>query len=492
LATAQINKRVKEISVKKIVGASFTHIFSQILLETIIVSLCAVLIALGLSQFFLPYLSTLIEMPLVINLYELSIWQGLGAVMLLSILISGIYPAILLANFKPMKLMKGMSFSQQNISLRKVLVVSQFAVAIIALISTLVIYQQLRFIQKKDLGYDRSMVLAINPSLFTGNWEKNFERFALYESSLRNIPELESMALTSNALVKIQSSSNGTFTWEGKDPEFKATVSKLSADEHLQEVFNLKMVAGNWFEKDKSHKDQIIINEAVIRDIGIPEPIIGRQITFQGQEKKIIGVVKDFHFKNLKEKIKPLMISYKGWGASTILARVNEKNIPAALSKTQDAFVKLFPDIPYSYSFMDETFETMHKEESKTTLLFQIFTSLLIFISCLGLFGLATFAVERRTKEIGIRKVLGANVRLIVQLLSKDFIKLVVFALIIAIPISWKIMQTWLANYAYRIEIEWWMFALAGILAIGLAFFTVSFQSIRAALINPVESLRSE
>ncbi|MEL7122471.1 MAG: FtsX-like permease family protein, partial [Bacteroidota bacterium] len=285
----------------------------------------------------------------------------------------------------------------------------------------------------------------------------------------------------------------GSFSWDGMDAKLDALVSTFSADEDLLTVFDLEMVEGRWFKEGLGiDSNNIIINQAIVKKYNIPPPIIGKKIKFQGREGQIIGIAKDFNYKDMHEKIGPLVISYNDIYENVFLAKVNANNINTAIKKTKEIFKTTVPNIPFEYSFMDKSFEQMHIQEAKTNVLFQLFAGLLIFISCLGLFGLATFSVERRTKEIGIRKVLGASAQLIVGLLSKDFLKLVLIALIVAIPIAWYLMDLWLQDFAYHIDIKWWIFILAGTLAVFIAFLTVSFQSLKAAMSNPVSALRNE
>ena len=495
LSTALINKRVKEIGVKKIVGASFGHIFWQVMIETLLLSSIAMVFALGLAQYGLPFLQEITGIALQIDISSYHIWYLLGGLIGLNVLVAGIYPATLFAGFKPIQLVRGKLLNQQGITLRKGLVVSQFIIAIIMLMSTVVAFQQLQFIQQKNVGYDRSYVLEISPQLFNGNYSENLKNFARFKQGLEGIAEFEAVAITNNSLVNIRSGNAGNFKWKGKAEDNRAAVSVLTADEDLLSVFDLTISDGRWFDKKITNdKNNYLINETAAQKLNIPEPIVGAAVNFKNQEGRIIGVVKDFHYRSLHKKIAPLLITYNGqnYSTGTILARVNGKTGTMALQKAAKEFAIHLPHIPFAYTFLDDSFEKMHESEAKMTLLFQIFACLLIFISCLGLFGLATFAIERRTKEIGIRKILGANTRLIVQLLSKDFLKLVLIALLIAIPIAWTMMQNWLENYAYRIEVNWWILAIVGGLIIGLAFLTVSIQSIRAALENPVKALKTE
>jgi len=492
LSTALIGKRVQEIGVKKIVGASFSHIFIQIIAETLLISMIAFVIAIGVAYICLPLLGSYLEIPLQLAFNKAQIWLVLFGLIIINILLSGIYPATLFAGFKPARLLKGIKTDREGISLRKILVITQFSITIVVLISTIVIHQQLQFIQNKDIGYDRSNVIEISPKLHQGNRANNFQRFALFEEELRKIPEFESIATTGNSIVNIRNANSGNFKWEGQNPDSEASVFVLSANEDLTTIFDLEMADGRWFLPERSEDvKNIIINEAAVRNFNIPKPVVGQKITFNG-EGQIIGVVKDFNFQSPREQIQPLLINHNEGQSSILMARLNSSNTQTALAKAEQKFKEIFPELPFEYAFLDHTYQELHENEAKTSTLFKVFALLLIFISCLGLFGLATFNVERRTKEIGIRKVLGASVTGIMQLLSKDFLKLVFIALIIASPIAWYIMKHWLQDYAYHTDLQWWIFAAAGILTIGVALLTISSQSWRAALTDPTKSLRSE
>jgi len=494
LSTALINKRVKEIGVKKIIGASFKHIFSQVMIETFLISGLAIILAYGLAQFGLPFLQEITGLPIQIDLRGYHIWALLGGMLFLNVLVAGIYPAVLFAGFKPIRLISGKLLDQRGISLRKGLVVTQFVVAIAMMICTVIIYQQLNYIQEKNVGYDRSYVVDISPRLFGGDWRANYKKFGLFKDALTTVPEFEAITATDASLINIGNSGSGNLKWEGYIDEDELPLFRLSADESLLKVFSLEMQEGRWFQETlEMDKKNFILNETAAQMLNIPKPIVGAKVTHGGDEQgTIIGIVKDFHFKSMHQEIAPLLIEHNDEYSGTILAKVNGRTGQQALKKAETTFATFFPNIPFEYTFLDDAFEKLHESEAKMTLLFQIFAFLLLIISCLGLFGLATFAVERRTKEIGIRKVLGASTEIIVQLLARDFIKLVLVAVLIAIPLSWTAMQRWLENYAYRVEMQWWMFALAGVLTLVLAFMTVSIQSVKAALENPANVLKND
>ncbi len=494
LSTAMLSKKVKEIAIKKVVGADFRHIFTQALLETGVVVMLAFIIAIGLVASALPKLSLFIGYELPLKLEDPYILLVLGSVFVLGLLVAGIYPAVLFAGFKPIGLIQNESIRENRDWLRKSLVIAQFVAVFVVMISTGVIYQQLQYIQKKDVGYDRSHVINLQPNLFrVDSIARNLERFALYSEALRTIPEIESVALAENAISNITNRNRGSFSWDGKPADMSVIVHQITANEDLISVFDLEMTAGRWFSGDLE-TDQInyIINETAAKNFNIPEPVVGRKATFHNGPGQIIGVVKDFHFASMRESIEPLVISHNSNRGRSILARVNGENATVALKKAEEIFNSFLPGIPFQYHFLDESFQKMHENEAKMSLLFLVFAGLLVFISCLGLLGLAIFAAENRVKEIGIRKVLGASVGSIIGLLSKDFLKLVFIAFVFAAPITWYAMQQWLKNFAYRIELPWWIFVLAGIIVTGITIIVIGFQSVKAALANPVDSLKTE
>ncbi len=494
LSTALISKRVKEIGVKKVVGASFQSLFYQMLTETVLLSTMAFVAALGLVQLMLPSLRMFVDIPLALDFTKPTIWLVLIGVMVLSIAIAGVYPALMTANFKPIQLIRGNEKAQKGVTLRKVLVVTQFTSVIIVLISTFVIYQQLQYIQYKDVGYDRSQVMLIRPNLFrVGDGRQNFENYIVFKEELSKLPQFESVAMTDNPISNINNRNSGGFQWEGQAADQSVNVAQFRANEDLQELFGLEMIEGRWFNPElQTDRNNVILNETAIRQFGIKEPAIGTKTTFQQREGTIIGVVKDFNFSSLREKIEPLVIWHNDNRGTNILARVEGENIKEAIQLAESKFEEILPGLQFEYQFIDEAFQKMHTADIKMSQLFRVFTGILVFISCLGLLGLAVFAADRRVKEIGVRKILGASIGHIVGLLSKDFLQLVLIAFVIAVPIGWYFMKGWLSNFAYASPLNWWIFALAGLLAITVAFLTVSTQSIKAAVVNPVQSLRNE
>ena len=301
------------------------------------------------------------------------------------------------------------------------------------------------------------------------------------------------MTSANQPIVNNMSSHSGSLKWASKPGDFTPAVAQFSVEPEFRSVFDLKLKEGRWFRRDsRLDTANVILNEAAVKSLGLKSPVVGQWFEFQSRRGQIIGVTKDFNFKSLHEKIDPMVLfNASGWH-SYVFTKVNPGAMERVLTDTERIWKVRYPDKPFKYTFLDDSFAQLYQTERKAGQLFNVFATIAIFISCLGLFGLATFTAEQRTREIGVRKVLGASIGSIVSLLSKDFIKLVIIAIVIASPIAWYVMHHWLRAFAYKIEISWWIFAGTGAVAVVIALLTISFQSIRAALMNPVKSLRSE
>ncbi|GAB3953705.1 ABC transporter permease [Spirosoma harenae] len=490
LTTARASVRAKEVGVKKLIGAGYSQLFGQFMLESILMCLAALCIALSLIYSLLPIFNTLTSKTFSLQFTSPSLWLVLGGTTLLAIVLTGIYPALLLSSFQPVRAIRGFNvMGSTNSIFRKSLVVVQFTISIIFLIATLVVYQQIRFIRNTKLGYDRDHIVAL-----TIPWrvQPKVDPTVMKERLLKQSSILDATIASQN-IVEITSSHSGSLDWDGRPADFQPTVGQISVEPSYQKLFNLKMIQGRWFElNNTADEENVVLNETAVRKFNLRKPVVGQRFHFQGRKGIVLGVVKDFHFKSLHEKIDPLVIfNQPGW-RSGLYVKVAPGKEAEALKAIQTVWTDLIPSRPLQYKFLDETFDRLYKTEARTATLFNAFALVAALISCLGLFGLATFTAELRVKEIGIRKVLGASVVSLMALLSKDFMKLIVVAMIIAIPVGYYCMNLWLLEYAYKIDMAWWLFALAGLLAIGIALLTISFQSAKAALTNPVKSLRSE
>ncbi|MEM6631587.1 MAG: FtsX-like permease family protein [Bacteroidota bacterium] len=492
LSTATINKRIQEIGIRKVVGANFSNIFSQILTESAIMSITGFLLAIVAVYFFMPYLAQYTGQNLQLNVKSGYLWILLASILGIAILMASLYPAFLHARLKPIQLIHKKGEISKGGTLRKILVVTQFTAAIVVLIGAVTIYQQLRFILTKDVGYDRAQVVSL-PLTFTpgDNYGENLDHFKLLKSELEQIPEIESIAITDRNMANINNRNSGSLDWEGKPEDQSVIVSQLRADEDLITVFDLKLKKGRWFSLENTHdRNNIIVNESAVKILGIPEPVVGRWSSFQGREGQIIGVVKDFIFADFRQSIEPLVIWHNGGRGPIILAKLQPDNINQTLAQVEEKFKQFFQDKPFEYTFLDQTFQQLHQEELKAGVLLRIFTGIIIFISCLGLLGLTLFEAQKRRKEIAIRKVLGANVLNILEQLSKHYLVLVGMAFLFAVPIAMYFIQRWLDNFAFHIEVSIWIFILPGVLACLIAIATMSIHSLKAAIVNPIHALR--
>jgi ABC-type antimicrobial peptide transport system permease subunit len=489
LATARASMRVKEVSVKKIIGAEYSQLFTQFMIESILMCVLAMGSALCLAYSLLPVFNDLADKQFTLNLTNPTLWAVLTGTTFLAVLLTGVYPAILLSSFQPIRALRGLNIlKSNNSSFRKTLVIIQFAVSCVFLIATLVVFQQLKFIREMNLGYEKANMFE-----FTIPWNiKSKVDITTIKNRLLAESSIEAITTASQNIVDIKSTHSGSLDWDGRPEDFQPTVSQISVEHNYEKVFGLKMSSGRWFEENNAtDKDNVILNEAAVKKFNIKEPV-GKRFHLHGRKGIIVGVVRDFHFKSLHEQIGPLVLfNASNWRGSVFVKPVKGKE-QDAIRASEKLWAEFIPNRPLDYHFLSETYERLYNSEQRVATLFNAFAIVAIFISCLGLFGLAAFAAEQRTKEIGIRKVLGASVSSITLLLSSDFLKLVAIAFIVACPISYYMMNKWLHDFAYRISIEWWFYATIGLLIILVAILTVGYQSIRAALANPVKSLKTE
>lgn len=489
LTTARASVRSREVGVKKLLGAGSTHLFGQFMIESVVTCLFALLISISLAFLLMPAFNELTGRTFTLSFADRSWWTVLLGTTLCAILLTGIYPSVLLSSFKPFETLRGnLMLGTTSSGLRKVLVVLQFSVTIVFLISTLVVYRQMKFIREKELGYDRAHVFTFR--LPSGSVSVDNDAF---KAELKRESSIADVTNAGQNIVQIGSSTSGSYDWQGRPKDFLPTVSQMSVESNFQSMFDLKMADGRWFAANNiADYDNVILNETAARKLNLPKPIVGQWFQFRGTKGVVIGVVKDFHFKSLREKIEPLVIFQdKNWkGALYVKAQAGQE--ARAIRAVGKLWNKMVPDQVLSYKFLDETYDRLYQDEQRAATLFNAFTIIAVVISCMGLFGLATFTAERRTKEVGIRKVLGASVGAIVALLSADFVRLVLIAMVLASPVGYYFMQKWLEGFEYRIEMSWLVFAVAGTGAVAIALFTISYQSIRAALTDPVKSLKRE
>ncbi|CAG5000192.1 hypothetical protein DYBT9275_02412 [Dyadobacter sp. CECT 9275] len=487
LATARSERRAKEVGLRKVVGANRYQLVFQFLGESLIFSFLSLVIAVGIVYMLLPVFKMLTEKALAIHLLDGKLLMNLMGIAVLTGLLSGSYPALFLSGFAPVKVLKGkLRVAGGNLLFRNALVVTQFVVAIVLLVGTVVVYKQLDFIKKRNLGFDKSNLLYLPLSGELGG------KLQSLKASLAQNPLTENFTVISDLPTKLES---GTIdiVWDGQTTRNQVVFPSMDVDENFVKVFKSQVLAGRGFDKSFSGDSaSYIINEKAMQIMGMNVGnAVGKSLTVYNNKGTIIGVVKNFHFKSLQYAMEPLILRLNKWGGVVMVRttpHTNEQTI-RALEKINQ---QLNPAFPFTFGFLDKDLDNLYRGEQQMGSIFNLFAGLAIFISCLGLYGLSAFMAEQRTKEIGVRKVLGATVAGVVGLLSRDFLKLILIAIVIASPIAWYSMNKWLEGFAYQTTLQWWIIALAGILATGIALFTISFQSIKAALMNPVKSLRSE
>ncbi|MEO5681392.1 MAG: ABC transporter permease [Chitinophagaceae bacterium] len=492
LTTAKASLRAKEVSIRKITGANRAHLFFQFLTESVLISLLSLLATLLLVQLCLPAFNQLTGKFFTLPVLSLSLWKVMGITLSVALLLNSIYPAVLLSSFKPLQVFRGATVLKiKDSSFRKLLVVVQFTISVILIAGTIIIYKQMQFIQQTDPGYNRSQVLsfALPPVISRENRPSVIQAM---KAELILQSGIDAVASANQPVVNIGSSCTECADWEGHDSSYKPRIAQLSADVDFQKTMQLQMREGRWFSLEDGIRHGFILNEAAVTDFKLKLPAVGQTFIFKGDTGRVIGVVKDFAYKSLHEKMGPVVIFNNPAWRNQLVVRTAPKNAGAALLVIQKIWKKYIPQSPLEYTFLEDSFNNLYKQDQLASLLILVFAIIAIVISASGLFSLAAFEAAQRTKEIGIRKVLGATVTSITALLSKEFIQLVGIAILIASPLTLWMMRKWLEAFAYRISISWWMFALAGALALFIALLTTSLQAIKAAMTNPVKSLRSE
>jgi len=494
LSTARSAERAKEVGIRKSIGAYRFQLAFQFLGETVMLALIALVFAVGLVELALPFINSLSDREL-----SLPVFSSLGTVLLIIFstvivgLVSGIYPAAYLSGFQPVRVLKGSIQTGKNKSvLRNILVVGQFTSAIFLMIATILVVKQLRFMQHKDPGFVRDQVVTVPVGLISS------DQYDLLKKELLTSTLISGVTASVDNLGSHLDQSGISYT-PSDGPKRNLTGTNLIVDPDYLRLYKIKLVAGNDFSSDKTANDrEYIINEAMAKELlkGRKDKpmssLLGEKFGYDSLGT-IKGVVKDFNFNSLHYKVETLfLVNSRDNGYGTMSVKINGGRIPAALDFIKSTWAKTFPGLPYQYQFLDDHFNEVYRVDDQVSQIVGILAGLIIIISCLGLFGLASYSAEKRVKEIGIRKVLGASVQNITALLTRHFLTLVLVANIIAWPLAWYAVNKWLQDYAYRISIQWWVFLIAGTVSILIAFCTVSFQSIKAAVANPVKSLRSE
>jgi putative ABC transport system permease protein len=493
LATARAGERSMEVGLRKVMGAPRKALVIQFLMEAVLLSLMAFVIALLIARLLLPAFNDITDKSL--HLFGGEQVPLLGLLLLVAVftgLLAGSYPALFLSGFVPIAILKGTFQSLRNKTfLRKVLVVSQFVIAIVLIVSTIVVYRQLRYWQQQNLGLNKEYLL--NVYLYgVGDMHKK----QLMKEEMLRYPAVKEASLSNMALGRFITNFNPVIN-EGESVDKSITAGIIKSDFNLIQTLGMKLVKGRAFSEKMGmdSTSSFIVNEAAAKALGLKDPV-GRRIEwlpgYTDRKGPIVGVVKDFNYQTLRLPVRPVIYIVDPGEAALLTLRLQPGAVDEQLARLNSIWDKLVPDYPFQYSFVGDDLAKQYLNEQRLGTLFGAFAVLSVFIACMGLFGLSILISRQRTKEIGIRKILGASVGNITALLSKDFLRLVFVALLIATPVAWYLMSQWLQNFAYRINVEWWMFVAAGLCAVVIALFTISFQSVKAALMNPVKSLRTE
>ena len=494
LSTARSSNRAREVGVRKVLGSLRKNLIQQFLTESVLISFIALVFAILIAWLLLPYFTQLARKDFHAGtLFQPKMFILLIALMVVVGLLAGSYPAFFLSSFQPVEVLKGkLAGGFKRSWLRSTLVVFQFFISIILIFGTVVIYNQLNYIHNKDLGFNRSHVLVIQHT------DALRDHGLAFKNELLQISGVKDATMSGFLPVNYNRSNDAFFTSPALDQSTAVSMQNWRVDENYIPTLDLKILQGrNFSSQYATDSTAIIINEAAAKFLGTKELLNKKLYNLKDINTKelnayhIIGVIKNFNFNTLREVVTPLGLVLANDNGN-ISVRISSSDIPGVLTQIKNKWKAVAPSQPFDYSFMDEDFNKLYTTEQRTGKIFITFAVLAILIACLGLFGLVTYAAEQRTKEIGIRKVLGANVTTIVTMISKDFLKLVCVASLIAFPVAWWAMNKWLQDFAYRVNISWWVFIVAAALALIIALVTISFQSIKAAIANPVKSLRNE
>lgn len=500
LSTARSSNRAKEVGVRKALGSLRIQLTNQFLIESLLVTAIAMVLAVGIAYLALPYFNNLSGKDLILP------WSSgwfVPVVLLTFVLVglaAGFYPAMFLSGFKPIDVLKGkLALGSTSGNLRSVLVVFQFATSIVLIVSTIVVYQQLGYVQNRNLGYEKDQILIFDDTYYLG------DKGQAFKNSLLEIPEIKNASYSSFLPVAGSNRNNSAYWPTGNQtPEYTVILQNWAVDDEYLNTLEMDILEGRAFDNSFGLDSMsVILNETAVRQFGLGPDPIGKQVSgYTGNpnaenpegmvgDYTVIGIVRDFHFESLKDQIAPLGL-FMEESQGSLITKLEASQVKGVLRRAEEIWKSMAPGYPFSYSFMDERFADMYENENRVGQIFGTFAGLAVLIACLGLFALATFMAEQKTKEIGVRKVLGATNQQILMLLSKDFIKLVLIGIVFAVPVAWYFMDQWLQNYHYQVGMNFWSFTIAGILAVAIAFLTVSSQSWRASRMDPAKSLRDE
>jgi putative ABC transport system permease protein len=488
LATAYSSKRSKEVGVRKVVGAVRSQLVGQFLVESMLTVILAAILALIAGQVLLPQFNFITGKELSIDMSSPVLWVSLVAGLALTGLLAGSYPALMLSSFRIINVLKGKLSNQfSGVALRKGMVGVQFILSVLLIVGALAVREQILYIKNKNIGLDKDNVIMLGLS------DELQNKTSVLKEELLQLADVEKLTFADGNPLSI-GSATGDPDWEGKQAGQGAMFNVISTDHEFLRAMNIKLAAGRDFEEGMptdTANFNYLVNEKAVEAMGLEDPV-GKRLQFWGFSGRIIGVVRDFHFSSLHRPIEPLIIRYDPAQGDRLLLKPNPGKTEAVLSSLESIAKKLDPATPFEYEFLDKKYEAMYRSEMTTGRLAGLFALIALIISCLGLLGLAAFTAEQRTKEIGIRKVLGASAVQLVRLISADYMRIVGVAILLATPLAWWAVQNWLSNFAYRIPVHWWMFAASGGAAVLVAMLTVATQAVKAALGNPVEALRNE
>ena len=498
LATARSLERAKEVGVRKVMGALRPQLMGQFMMESLLLNFSALLLALLTAKIAMPFFSNFLEQPLEFTFTEnFGFWTWMIGVFLLGTTLSGMYPAFVMSGVKPIIVLKGvLPKITGGLSMRRTLIVSQFAASIALIVGTIVVYQQIGFMRNQKLGVDIEQTLVVEgaSSVQDSLFQASFKPF---KNDLMRLGNVQHVTASSSVPGEEIYWTTGA-RWMRAPNEANTTMYIMSMDYDFIPTFKTELVAGRAFSEkfgEDQHGRNIVLNESSLKALGLPsaEKALNERIILGGDTMKIVGVMADFHHESLKKAVNPMAILLeRGSNSRFNSIKLKTDDVSKSLAEIQQTWARYFPNDPFNYFFLNQHFDRQYKSDILFGKVFGFFAMLAILVACLGLLGLSSYNVLQRTKEIGVRKVLGANISSIVVLLSKDFLKLVVISSLIAFPLAWFAMDYWLQDFASRIEIKWWVFVLAGVSALIIALVTVSFQSIKAALMNPVKSLKTE
>jgi ABC-type antimicrobial peptide transport system permease subunit len=485
LSTAKATKRAKEVGIRKSIGASQGSLIGQFIGESMMITFFSLILSVFFVELSLPVFNDLTDKAINVNYGDPTLLLIFIGTALVTGLIAGSYPAFYLSSFEAVKTLKGnLKISGSEAFARKGLVVFQFTLSVILIISTVIVYQQIQYTQNKNLGYQKENLITFPVEGEIGqSWDT-------FKSQVKDIPGVVNASRASSSFLGRNSNTSG-LEWPNKKPDTHILFENVAADYGLIETMGFELLDGrSHSEEFGADTARIVINQTAARAMNLENPV-GQVIQLWGEETEIIGLVKDFNFENLRNDIEPLFFRLTSFGGAAYV-RIESDNIQETLAQVEAKYSEFNPTYPFAYEFMDEQYAALYRSEQRIGDLAKYFSIFAVIISCLGLFGLSAFTAEQRAKEIGVRKVLGATVQSLVIHLTKDFTKLVLIAISIAIPVSWWLMDQWISDFAYNAGLNWWVFAASGLLAVLIAWLTVSWQSIKAALMNPVQSLKSE